>query len=201
VRSRIHHRDAGYAEFRYFLIKNPTRRTQRLRGEPSEFVMGVPATFAHGASKLKIALYHNKDFWAGIMLIATGALSIFIARDYPFGSTIRMGPGYFPSVLGGILVLFGLYVMIMGLRSGEKITVQCSLRALIVLSLSLVAFGFLMTHAGFIPALAVLIFGSASAGREFRFVEVLLLTVILTALSVTLFIWGLGLPYPLIKGF
>ena len=38
-------------------------------------------------------------------------------------------------MLGGILVLFGLYVMIMGLRSGEKITVHCSLRALIVLSL------------------------------------------------------------------
>ena len=75
------------------------------------------------------------------------------------------------------------------------------LRALIVLSLSLVAFGVLMTYAGFIPALAALIFGSASAGREFKFVEVLLLTVILTGLSVAVFIWGLGLPYPLIKGF
>ena len=135
------------------------------------------------------------------MLIAIGAASIFIARDYPFGSTMRMGPGYFPSMLGGILALFGIYVLIIGLRSGEKITVHCSLRALIVLPLSLVAFGVLMKHAGFIPALVVLIFGSASAGREFKFVEVLLLTVILTGLSVAIFIWGLGLPYPLIKGF
>ena len=135
------------------------------------------------------------------MLIAFGAASIFIARGYPFGSTMRMGPGYFPSMLGGILVLFGIYVMIVGLRKGEKIAVHCSLRALIVLSLSLVAFGVLMTYAGFIPALAALIFGSASAGREFKFVEVLLLTVILTGLSVAIFIWGLGLPYPLIKGF
>ena len=149
---------------------------------------------------MKIAL-RNKDFWAGIMLIATGAASIFIARDYPFGSTIRMGPGYFPSLLGGILILFGLYVMAIGLRTGEKITVHCSLRALILLPLSLVAFGILMTHAGFIPALAVLIFGSASAGREFKLVEVLLLTVILTGLSLAVFIWALGLPYPLIKGF
>ena len=135
------------------------------------------------------------------MLIVTGAASIFIARGYPFGSTMRMGPGYFPSMLGGILVLFGLYVMAVGLRTGEKITVHCSLRALIVLPLALIAFGILMTHAGFIPALAVLVFGSASAGREFNFVEVLLLTVILTALSAAVFIWGLGLPYPLIKGF
>src|SRR3970282_3006690 len=130
---------------------------------------------------MKIALRSNKDFWAVIMLIAIGATSISIARGYPFGSTMRMGPGYFPSVLGGILLLFGIYVMIIGLRRGEKIAVHCSLRALIVLSLSLVAFGVLMTHAGFIPALVVLLFGYASAGREFKFVEVLLLTVILTA--------------------
>jgi hypothetical protein len=150
---------------------------------------------------MKIELRNNKDFWAGIMLIGIGAASIFFARDYAFGTTMRMGPGYFPSILGGILVLFGIYVMVMGLRSSEKIQLHCSLRALIVLPLSVVAFGVLINHAGFIPALAVLIFGSASAGREFKFVEVLLLTVILTGLSVAVFISGLGLPYPLIKGF
>jgi hypothetical protein len=149
---------------------------------------------------LKIALRSNRDFWAGIMLIAIGAASIFIARAYPFGSTMRMGPGYFPSMLGGILAVFGIYVMIIGLRRGEKITVHCSTRALIVLPFSLIAFGFLMTHAGFIPAMVVLIFGSACAGRDFKFVEVLLLIVLLTGLSVAIFIWGLGLPYPLIKG-
>jgi hypothetical protein len=143
----------------------------------------------------------NKDFWAGTLLIAIGATAFFIARGYPFGGTTRMGPGYFPSMLGGILVLFGSYVTANGLRKGEKIAVHCSLRALIVLSVSLVAFGVLMTHMGFLPAMAVLIFGSASAGREFKFVEVLRLTLILTGLSVAVFIWGLGLPYPLIKGF
>ena len=147
---------------------------------------------------MNTALRNNKDFWAGIMLIAFGAAAIFIARDYPFGSTMRMGPGYFPSVLGTIL---GIHVMIIGLRTAETITVRCSTRALIVLPLSLIGFGVLMTDAGFIPAMALLVFGSASAGREFKFVEVLLLTVILTGLSVTIFIWGLGLPYPLIKGF
>ena len=150
---------------------------------------------------MKIELRNNKDFWAGVMLITTGAASILIARGYPFGSMMRMGPGYFPSMLGGILLLFGIYVMIIGLRKGEKIAVHCSLRALIVLPLSLVAFGVLMKHAGFIPALVVLILGSAAAGREVKFVEVLLLTVILTGLSVAVFIWGLGLPYPLIRGF
>ncbi len=150
---------------------------------------------------MEIEFRNNKDFWAGIMLIGTGAASIFIARDYLFGSTLRMGPGYFPSILGGILALFGIHITLMGLRRNEKIQGRWSLRALIVLPLSLVLFGVLMKHAGFIPALAALIFGSAAAGREFKFVEVLLLTVVLTGLSVAVFIWGLGLPYPLIKDF
>ncbi len=150
---------------------------------------------------MKLEFRHNKDFWAGMMLIGIGAAAMIIARDYRFGSTLRMGPGYFPSVLGGILILFGIYVLIMGLRSNEKITAKWSVRALIVLPLSIVLFGILMKQAGFIPALVVLIFGSSAAGKEFKFIEILLLTLVLTLLSVALFIWGLGLPYPLIKGF
>jgi Tripartite tricarboxylate transporter TctB family len=149
---------------------------------------------------MKIELRSNQDFWAGVMLIAIGAASIIIARNYPFGSTMRMGPGYFPILLGGVLVLFGIYVMIIGLHRRERITLHCSMRALIMLPSSLAAFGVLMTYAGFIPALAVLIFGSAAAGRDFKFVEILLLAAVLTGLSLALFIWGLGLPYPLIKG-
>ncbi len=146
-------------------------------------------------------LRNNKDLWAGVMLIATGVASILIARDYPFGSTFRMGPGYFPSVLGGILVLFGLSLIIKGLRNSEKIASGWSPRALIVLPLSLVLFGWLMDHAGFVPALVVLIFGSAAGGSEFKFVEVALLTVTLTVLSVLIFSVGLQLSYPLLVGF
>jgi Tripartite tricarboxylate transporter TctB family len=149
---------------------------------------------------MKVELRNKKDFWAGVMLITIGAMSVLIARDYSFGNTMRMGPGYFPSILGVVLILFGLYVMIIGLLSGKKIEGHCSPRALIVLPLSLLAFGLVMQHAGFLPALVILSFGSASAGREFKLVEVLLLTAILTGLSVAVFIWALGLPYPLIKG-
>jgi putative tricarboxylic transport membrane protein len=144
---------------------------------------------------------YRKDFWGGLMLIAIGAAAIILARDYPFGTALRMGPGYFPTLLGGILVLFGLYLMVLGLRAGETIEGSWSFRALIIVPLSLVLFGVLMDRAGFIPALAVLIFGSAAASTEFRFVEVALLTVVLTAFSVAVFILGLGLPYPLLAGF
>jgi hypothetical protein len=138
---------------------------------------------------------------AGLVFAGTGAAAVFIARDYPFGTTLRMGPGYFPRVLGWILILFGLYVMVRGLRSNEKIQGNWSVRALIVLPLSMVVFGALMELAGFVPALAALIFVSAASGREFKFKEVLLLTLLLGVMSVAMFIWGLGLPYPLIKGF
>ena len=146
-------------------------------------------------------LRDNRDFWAGLMLICTGAASIYLARDYPFGTSLRMGPGYFPSVLGGVLILFGVILVVRGWRSGERIEPGWSLRALVVLPLSLVLFGVLAEHAGFVPALMVLILGAAAAGSEFRFREVGLLAVFLTVLSVAVFVWGLGLPYPLIAGF
>lgn len=146
---------------------------------------------------MQIDIRNNRDFWAGAMLIVTGAVSVIVARDYAFGTSLRMGPGYFPSVLGGLLVLFGLYLVAQGLRSNEKIEGNWSLRALVVLPLSLVMFGLLMEYAGFVPALMVLIVGSAAAGSEFKLKEVLLLAVGLTAFAVVLFIYGLGLPYPL----
>jgi hypothetical protein len=150
---------------------------------------------------MKLDWRTNKDLWAGLMYIATGGIGMWIARDYPFGSALRMGPGYFPSVLGGIMVLMGLYVLALGLRKNhEKIQGNLSLRALIILPISMVVFGVLMEEAGFIPAMAALIPVSAAASREFKWGEVVALTVGLTILCAAGFIWALGLPYPLIKG-
>jgi len=150
---------------------------------------------------MKVEFRRNQDFWAGLMFFVIGAAAVFIARDYPFGRLLRMGSGFFPTLLGGILILFGLYIMVKGLRRNEMIQGNWSIRALILLPLVTVLFGVLMDRAGFIPALAVLAFGSAAASHEFKWGEVLLLTAFMTLLSVGVFILGLGLPYPLIKGF
>jgi hypothetical protein len=147
-----------------------------------------------------VKLPDSKDFWSGVMLIAIGAVAVFMARDYPFGTALRMGAGFFPVVLGVVLVLFGLYFAARGLRGSAKIEGSWSPRALIVLPLAFVLFGILMEHAGFVPAMLVLIVGSAAAGTEFRLGEVLAVSVLLTAMCVALFIWALGLPYPLIVG-
>jgi Tripartite tricarboxylate transporter TctB family len=147
-----------------------------------------------------VKLPDSKDFWSGIMLIAIGAGALVIGRDYPFGTALRMGAGFFPLVLGALLVLFGVFFAARGLRSQDRIEGNWSPRALIILPLAFVAFGFLMQHAGFVPALFVLVVGSAAAGTEFRLVEVLLLVAFLTALGVAVFVWALGLPYPLLSG-
>ena len=147
------------------------------------------------------SIVNNKDFWAGLMLIAIGAAAVLIARNYPFGTALRMGPGYFPVVLGGVLILFGLAILAGSLRGGERLAGPWSLRALIILPLSLILFGVLMQYGGFVPAMLVLIFGSATASSEFKFVEVLVFAVGLTALSAVVFVWALGLPYPLLTGF
>src|SRR5262249_17286136 len=137
----------------------------------------------------------------GVVVGGGGGAGVVIARDYPFGTALRMGPGYFPTVLGAVLCAFGLYLAARGVRSDDAISGDWSLRALIIVPLSLVLFGVLIDRAGFVPALIVLIIGASAAGREFKLVEVVLLAIGLPAAWVAVFIWGLGLPYPLLAGF
>jgi hypothetical protein len=111
-----------------------------------------------------------------------------------------MGPGYFPTVLGGIMVAMGIYVLVLGIRNNEKMKGTWSLRALFILPIATVVFGFLMEEAGFIPAMLALIPMSAAASKEFKWLEVIPLTIGLTIVCMAGFIWALGLPYPLIKG-
>ena len=150
---------------------------------------------------MKLEFLERQDFWAGLMLIVVGGGAIIIARDYEFGSALRMGPGYFPVILSAALVIFGVYFVLQGLRAGaEKLEGSLSLRALIILPLSLVLFGLLIDRAGFIPAMLALIIGSSTASSQFKLVEVLAFAVFLTAMCVVVFIWALGLPYELITG-
>ena len=150
---------------------------------------------------MKFDLRNNKDFLAGLLFIAIGAVAVVIALDYRMGSAMRMGPGYFPAVLGGILFLFGVYVMVRGIISGAQVKGEWGWKPLALITLAIVLFGFLMERAGMIPALAAMFFAAAAAGREFRFKEVLLLTVVMSGFAVGVFVYGLKLPYQLFGGF
>jgi len=148
-----------------------------------------------------MSIRNPTDFWTGVGFGAFGlCVALYAATHYSIGTALRMGPGFFSTILGGFLVLSRLYILANGLRSGEKIEGSWPLRALIVLPLALVLFGVLIERAGFVPAMLVLMFGSALAGSEFKLLEVIALAIGLTAFSVALFIYGLGLPYPLLAG-
>src|SRR5262245_10300206 len=143
-------------------------------------------------------LFGSKDFWAGLMLVALGGATVMIARAYPMGTVLRMGAGFLPTVLGQILVVFGAILVIRAARSTDRIEPNWSARALIVIPVTLVMFGLLVEQIGFAPSLLMLIIGSAAASSEFRLLEAVGVGVVLTALCVAVFIWGIGLPYPLL---
>ena len=148
----------------------------------------------------KIPLTANKRFLSGIMFLVIGSVAIYIAQDYPMGSALRMGPGYFPIVLGGVMIAFGIWELIIGSIKPDPVKGNWSVRALIVLPLSAVVFGVMMEHVGFVAALIALMLSSALASQEFKFWEQLILAIGVTIGSVGLFIYGLGLPYPLWSG-
>ena len=150
---------------------------------------------------MKIDLNNNKDFLAGLLMLAIGGIGFYLALDYPFGSALRMGPGYFPRVLAGILIAFGVFVLIRGLLSNEKVKGKWGWKPLAFIVLSLVVFGFVMDRFGLIPALIGMFFICAFGGHEFKFLEILILTIVMSAFAIGVFIYGLGLPYPLIQGF
>ena len=141
---------------------------------------------------------NQEDFWAGLMFAGFGLLAMVISTDYPFGTASRMGPGYFPTVLGGIMLTLGAIVAVMALKSdSEKKIVPFAWKPMIMLSLGFIVFGWGIDNIGFIPSLFVMILVTAAAGQTFKIVEVLILSVALIAGAVGVFIYGIELPYPL----
>src|SRR5688572_27632085 len=95
-------------------------------------------------SVLKTAPHHSKDFLAGLLFILLGGSAVYFARDYPIGWIERMGPGYFPTALGWILCVFGAWVMLRGLFTGERVKGAWGWRPLGLITLAIVLFGFSM---------------------------------------------------------
>ncbi|MBI4193985.1 MAG: tripartite tricarboxylate transporter TctB family protein [Betaproteobacteria bacterium] len=146
---------------------------------------------------MSLKIKSQEDFWAGIMFIGFGIIAVVVSRDYPMGSAMRMGPGYFPTWLGIIMILMGSAVSAMAFKyEGEKVG-KFAWKALLLLGLAFSIFAWAIDNIGFIPALFILIVLSAAAGQQFRVKEVLILSAVLIAGSWGLFIKGLELPFPL----
>ena len=146
---------------------------------------------------MQFKIKSQEDFWSGLMFIGFGILAIFIARDYPMGTTMRMGPGYFPTGIGIFLIVLGAIIATMGLKNEGEGIGKWGWRAMILLSIGFAIFGWSIDHIGFIPALFILIVLAAFAGKVFNFKEVMLESIVLILGAWALFIWGLELPFPL----
>lgn len=139
---------------------------------------------------------HPKDFFAGLMFVAFGLAAIFIGSSYPLGTAARMGPGYFPRILGILLIVLGAVLAVRGLRlRGEKIVFGAPKPVLIVLG-AIVLFGLTVTKLGLVLSTVLLIVVSSAASSEFRIKEALISSAVLAAGAVAGFIYGLGLQFP-----
>jgi hypothetical protein len=139
-----------------------------------------------------------KDFWSGLMFVASGLFfAIWAITHYQMGTAVRMGPAYFPTMLGGLMVVLGLIILAGSLvMEGPKVP-QFFFRPLLMISLGLVLYGYLMKPLGLVGATAALVYVGALGGHEFRWKEVTILYVILILFSWLVFVKGLSLPFPL----
>ena len=139
-----------------------------------------------------------KDFWSGLMFVASGLFfALWAITHYQMGTAVRMGPAYFPTMLGGLMVVLGLMILASSLAiHGPKVP-PFLFRPLLMISLGLVLYGYLMKPLGLVGATAALVYVGALGGHEFRWKEVTILYVILILFSWLVFVKGLSLPFPL----
>lgn len=149
----------------------------------------------------------QKDFFAGLMFAATGTAFAVGSATYNIGEGARMGPGYFPLMLGILLALLGVFVVCEALmvesQDGEKIG-PWAWKPLGFIIGANVVFGLLLgglpriglPAMGLVLAIYGLTFIAALAGEEFKFREVAVLATVLAAGSYLAFVVLLRLQFP-----
>ena len=143
-----------------------------------------------------------KDFWAGLMFIGFGGFfMIWALTHYQMGTAVRMGPAYFPTVLGGLLVFLGLLTFIESFAMEGPPVPTFKFRPLVLISAACVVYGYTMKPLGLVLATALLVFIAAFGGHEFKWKEVTILYLVLIVFSLLVFVKGLTLPFPICPAF
>src|SRR5947209_1987539 len=139
------------------------------------------------------AIRNPKDFLAGLIFVAFGIAAIVLGGAYPLGTAARMGPGYFPRILGILLIVLGGALALRSLTLVGTPLPGWKWRPVIVVLASVVVFGMVVTHIGLVLSTVGLIVASSAASREFRPREALVSGLLLAALAVGVFVIGLKL--------
>lgn len=137
-----------------------------------------------------------RDFFAGLLFVAFGVVALVMVQAYAIGTTARMGPGYFPRLLGILLVGGGSIQALIGLRSTPELAVEWHWRPLFKLLIGVALFIAMTPWLGLIVATLVMSFVASAASRDFRWQEALLAGAILGGAAAALFVYGLGVPLP-----
>ncbi|HXG53629.1 MAG TPA: tripartite tricarboxylate transporter TctB family protein [candidate division Zixibacteria bacterium] len=140
----------------------------------------------------------KRDFWAGLIYIFFGAAALVVARDYDMGTALKMGPAYFPTILGALLLLVGAIAVVRSFIVSGLPVGAFAVRHLALIVASVLLFGYILRGAGVAVAVPVLVISSGFASRRFRWVPTIFLAAGLALFCVLIFLKGLGVPLPVV---
>ena len=160
-----------------------------------------PATPRSEARHHVGAMLARKDVLAGLLFIGVAGLGLWLSRNYPIGTALRMGTGYVPRLLCWVLLGLGVIVLVQGLRDAQVPRSRSSSqgsawRPVIFVTASLVIFGLSIERLGLVVSILLLVGVGAVAARNLRTLETVAAALVLIALSWGIFILGLGLTIP-----
>ncbi len=140
----------------------------------------------------------HKDFWSGVMFFGLGVLFIVWSREYQFGTAQRMGPGYFPTILGYLMAFLGIVVALPAFSKKSPIVhvEKIGWRGLLIVLGAVLLYALTLLRLGFVVSLILLMIMSATAHSEFRWKETIISTVVLGIFSYLAFVKGLELQFP-----
>ena len=146
---------------------------------------------------------NQRDLGAGIMYMVIGAFFAALASQYPMGTAAKMGPGYFPFYLGILMFLLGLLVAVKAFSAKAAIESipKFNWRIIAQITGAVVLYGLLLPRLGFLIAVVVLVFVSASASKEFTWKGTLINAAFLVTFTYSVFVIGLKLQFPLLPVF
>lgn len=146
---------------------------------------------------MDLRIKSTQDFCTGCAFVAFGAATVVLAQVYPLGSAARMGPAYFPTALGLVLVVIGVLVLLKSLTSADGGNIgRIDLWLLARVLLSVAAFAVLLNPLGLVATAVVVVTLAAWAGHEFRLLEALASALVLALGSYLLFVRALGQTMP-----
>jgi len=131
------------------------------------------------------------------VVIAVALFAFWQAADLPIGTLGGMGPGMLPKSLAVLFGVLGALLVLGSVFEAGPPLERWSIRGPVFVALAIVAFGLTVRPLGLVVAGPVAIVIAALASEEVRWVETIVVGVLMTAVCVGLFKFALGLPIPL----